>query len=179
MCLPAGLRQAFVTPDPLCAACLSNVEAGRIEEVESFVVDTLGVQFRGLLQLDAALVPGACPSAEMPSVGPNPALHGLDRRLPPGFYVAIGRNPSESAVVDRDWLDASTTGEASWSFVDEVVYAAAEIWTRSYDSTYVAGEYSHPMRAQIFARTDAAALARWNDGAPIARVLRVSIQHDV
>ena len=62
MCLPAGLRQAFVTPDPLCAACLSNVEAGRIEEVESFVADTLGVLFRGLLQLDAALVPGACPA---------------------------------------------------------------------------------------------------------------------
>ena len=140
----------MVDPDPLCIACLSNAEEGRIEEVESFAEDTLGVQFRGLLQLDASLVPGACPAAEMPSVGPDPALHGLDRRLPPGFYVAIGRNPSESAVADRDWLDASTTGEASWSFVDEVVYAAAEIWTRSYDSTYAAGEYAHPMRAQIF-----------------------------
>ena len=99
--------------------------------------------------------------------------------MPPGFYVAIGRNPSESAFADRDWLDASITGEATWSLVHEAVHTTAEIWTRSYDSTYVAGEYSHPMQAQIFARTDAAALARWNDGAPIARVLRVSVQHDV
>ena len=178
MCPPSLLGRALVDPDPLCIACLSNAEEGRIEEVESFAEDTLGVQFRGLLQLDAALVPGACPAAEMPSVGPDPALQGLDRRFPPGIYVAIGRNPSESAVADRDWLDASTTGEASWSFVDEVVYAAAEIWTRSYDSTYVAGEYSHPMQAQIFARTDAAALARWNDGAPIARGRHVSSRKD-
>ena len=179
MCPPSLLGRALVDPDPLCIACLSNAEEGRIEEVESFAEDTLGVQFRGLLQLDASLVPGACPAAEMPSVGPDPALQGLDRRFPPGIYVAIGRNPSESAFADRDWLDASITGEATWSLVHEAVHTTAEIWTRSYDSTYVAGEYSHPMQAQIFARTDAAALARWNDGAPIARVLRVSIQHDV
>ena len=57
-------------------------------------------------------------------------------------------------------------------------HLTSSYWLYDMGTFNAAGEYAHPMRAQIFARTDAVALARWNSGAPIARVLHVSIRND-
>ena len=158
-----------MTSGPAIDDVLTFAEAGRIDDAHRVVSQTLGFMFGGVLPMRA--VPTSCPAAASDGDEGYPGTVDVDRRYNPGCYLAIGANPT----AERSWAyrDADAFGAAEWRLGEDDAHVVATVDRRHFDATYVVGGDLVAMRATLYRRAGAEALARWNRGLHVAAALVV------
>ena len=158
-----------MTSGPAIDDVLTFAEAGRIDDAHRVVSQTLGFMFGGVLPMRA--VPTSCPAAASDGDEGYPGTVDVDRRYNPGCYLAIGANPT----AERSWAyrDADAFGAAEWRGADNAHALVATVEARHFDAEIVVGGYLVAMRATLYRRAGAEALARWNRGLHVAAALVV------
>ena len=167
MCVAGGSNS--MTSGPAIDDVLTFAEAGRIDDAHRLVSTTLGFMFGGVLPMRA--VPTSCPAAASDGDEGYPGTVDVDRRYNPGCYLAIGANPT----VERSWAyrDADAFGAAEWRAMDDAHALVATVEARHFDAEIVVGGDLVAMRATLYRRAGAEALARWNRGLHVAAALVV------
>lgn len=157
---------------------LEAAETGDFAGCRRIVEDIFGRRYHGCIPLHADYVPAECPIAALPETGcyvkGKPWTATFTRAYKPGYYVVVGRNPSQRAPSPPDasrdlrvteWRNASGKQPAPPGFEK-----------KNASSDYPIGAETYSMKAVVFYRNSLDAHSRWNAGQPIIQVLHISVK---